>query len=122
MHPRLPTRALLAAFLVASSLSEAAASPSFREQIDAYVQGRSLTVDWVSDAQLDEDPELEHLARLCSPSEADGSGIYVLEQAPGILWSIDADAEKNPCPSPPPGNNPLPTRVTLSIDEYRVWS
>jgi hypothetical protein len=112
-------RALLAVLLLASSLGEAA-SPSFREQVDAYAHGLSYTVDWVSDAQLDEDPELEHLARLCEPSEHSSSGLYVLEQAPGVLWSISPDAEKHPCPSTPPGT--LPTRLELSMDEYRTWS
>ncbi len=113
-------RALLVVLLLASSLGEAASPPSFREQVDAYARGLSLTVDWVSDAQLDEDPELEHLARLCTPSEEYGSGLYVLEQAPGVLWSISPDAEKHPCPSTPPGTPP--TRLELSLDEYRVWS
>ncbi|WP_395827823.1 hypothetical protein [Archangium violaceum] len=76
--PRWP----LATLLLGSSLARAA--PSFREQLEAYARHRSLSVDWSSSAQLDEDPAPEHLARLCNPREP-ASSVYVPEQEPGAL-------------------------------------
>ncbi|HZH17560.1 MAG TPA: hypothetical protein VE057_24615 [Archangium sp.] len=122
MTTRHAPRALLTGLLLASSVSAAASSPSFHEQVDAYARGLSFSVDWVSSAQLDEDPELEHLARLCIPSEENSSVLYVLEQAPGVLWTVSPDSERRPCPSSPPEKHPLPTRLGLSMDDYRTWS
>jgi hypothetical protein len=102
--------------------SSSGATPSFQEQADAYARGLSLTVDWVSEAQLDEDPAREHLARLCDPQDASSGGLYVLEQAPGVLWSVSSLSTHGACPSTPPGKEPLPTSLSLSVDEYRVWA
>ncbi|QRK06193.1 hypothetical protein JQX13_39725 [Archangium violaceum] len=104
-------RWLLAALLLGSSLARAA--PSFREQLEAYARHRSLSVDWISSARLDEDPAPEHLARLCNPREP-ASSVYVLEQEPGVLWGLDAPPEQLPCPSKPPRAKPLPSRLELS--------
>jgi hypothetical protein len=104
---------LPSALLLVSSL---AAAPSFQARVDTYARTRSLSVDWVSSAQLDEDASREHLARLCDPREP-ASAVYVLEQAPGVLWSLDAPPEQRPCPSQPPPARPLPTRLELSRQE-----
>ncbi|HEX8434700.1 hypothetical protein [Archangium sp.] len=119
---RLPfgPRALLVSLLLAPPLVTAA--PSFREQLDAYARERSLSVSWVSPAQLDEDPAQEHMARLCDP-RAPSSSVYVLEQAPGVLWALDFEREQLPCPSPPPHAKPLPTRLKLFVTgTYQWWS
>ncbi len=102
------------ALLLVSSLAGAS---SFQAQVATYARTRSLSVDWVSNAQLDEDAAREHLARLCNPREP-ASAVYVLEQEPGVLWSLDAPADEQlPCPSKPPAARPLPTRLKLSRQE-----
>ncbi|PTL75513.1 hypothetical protein [Vitiosangium sp. GDMCC 1.1324] len=113
---------VLTALLLAASTSLAAA-PSFREQVDTYARSLSLTVDWVSDAQLDEDPKLEHLARLCTPPGREGTDVvYMLEQEPGVLWAVHQDVESSEkCPSTSPRSS-RPTSLTFDLDEGRAWS
>ncbi|MBU8895568.1 hypothetical protein KRR26_08120 [Corallococcus sp. M34] len=109
---------LLLASVVLLASPAGAAPPTFVEQVETYARDRAFTVTWISDYQLDEDPELEHVAWLCHTTAKGGhDALFVVEQDPGVLWSLhQAEGSEEPCPAPkllPPG--PPPSRLEFVV-------
>ncbi|MBJ6760022.1 hypothetical protein JGU66_04550 [Myxococcaceae bacterium JPH2] len=111
---------LLFAVLVLLASPAGATPPTFLQQVETYAHDRAFTVQWLNDYQLDEDPALEHVAWLCQTTANGGhDALFVVEQDPGIFWSLHPNLEgsEDPCPEPkpvPPG--PPATQLQLVVN------
>jgi hypothetical protein len=113
--------AIAVGVLCSASLALADADTEFRDFVSKEAQENQQYVESWWSANLDTDPDLEHVAVLCPNEKEDHKGYFLIEKDKTHRWEItfDFDSRTKACKGKPAAPPKLEQRKSGTVDLYQ---